>query len=143
MAFVPSDAPEPVAFVEDWMRFAPIDAVFGKRDTRSATDEFLIFVDGAADGEHEAIIRCDGEFWVAEVDAGFFEECCGFPVVAIAGGEDANFAVAGDVALGFAAGAEPSIIETDQVGEGIVVGAGPDFFDGEQFEIGGLSGRYC
>lgn len=137
---MPGYAPEPIAFFEHGMRLGPIDAIFGKRYARLAADEFLILINGAADGEHEVVVGSDGKFRVAEVDTRFFEERGGFPVVAVGGGEDADFAVAVDVALGFATGAKPLVVETGEVGECVVVGAGPDFFDREKSEAGGWCG---
>ncbi len=130
-AFVPGDAPEPVAFVEHALRGGPVPAILGEGDARLAFLEDFALIDGAAHDEHEAAVGREGELRVAQVNAVLGEQGGGVPLLAVGGGQDADVAVAADVALGFAEGAEPLVAEAGEVGEGVVRRGVPDLLDGD------------
>src|SRR5207253_1449756 len=125
-ALVPGDAPEPVAIFQDLLQGGPGVAVGREDDARLAALElFGAKIDRPAEYDHEAIVGGYREFGVAQVDVFFGDERGGLPFIAVGGGDDADFAIAADVAIGLAEDAPPAVVPADQIGEGIVGGRIP------------------
>ena len=80
-------------------------------NVRAAIYELGTVVVGATHGDHEAFVRGDGEFGVAQINVFKGQEPAGFPVLAVFGAENTDGAIAypfggrGDVSGAFAEGA--------------------------------------
>jgi hypothetical protein len=129
---VPGDAPEPIPLGEHTLRAGPCPAVLGEHHTRLAAAQRLALVHRAAGDDHEAVIRGDREFRVAQVNPLFGDQSDRSPGPAVSGCEDAELAGAADMGFGLAEGAVPFPPPTDQVGEGVVLALVPDFHHGNQ-----------
>ena len=99
LAAVPGDAPEPIAVFEGSLRRGPLAAVLREADSRLAgLEHFRAVIDRAAGDDHQPIVGRDRELGIAEVDALFADEGGRFPFLAVARNQDAELAVAADVA---------------------------------------------